>query len=224
MNGTNKHRRAFIFTGGKGFTPEKMTLIPQGDDLIIAADSGCTSLMEFCNKVKKISPHIVLGDMDSFDKKTSLESFPDAEFLSFPPEKDDTDTALAVDTALERGCNSIVMVCGLGGRLDHTMAIVYLLEYIRSCGADAVVTDGKNMAYLASHSNTVKCGGRKYISLIPLDSKIYGVRMEGGFYYPLDVPYLERCRFLSISNELRGNTDGIITVEKGAALIVETGD
>ena len=198
MNGTEKkYHRAFIFTGGVGFCPEKMTLIPDDDDLVIAADSGCSALLQFCERVKKISPHIVLGDMDSFDKKESLENFPNAEFLSFPPEKDDTDTALAVDTALEHGCLEIILVCGLGGRLDHTLAIVYLLEHIRARGAEAFVTDGKNLAYLAKRQNVVKHGGRKYVSLIPLDKTLHGVKMDG-FYYPLDAATLERSRFLSI--------------------------
>ena len=66
--------RAFIFTGGKAFCAEKMTDIPKDCDLVIAADSGCETLQQFSEKVKKISPDIILGDMDSC-KNFSMYSF-----------------------------------------------------------------------------------------------------------------------------------------------------
>ncbi len=190
MNGIELERfkekkpcRAFVFTGGKAFCAEKMTDVPCDDDLIIAADSGCDTLRIFSEKIKNVSPDIILGDMDSYSQD-KLSLFPDALFMPFPPEKDDTDTGLAVDTALSFGCAEIIIVGGLGGRLDHTLANVFLLEHIRCSGARGVITDGKNRAYLAEKENVFKLSERKYLSLIPLDDKLSSVEMDDRFKYP----------------------------------------
>lgn len=228
MNGIELERfaekkpcRAFIFTGGKAFCAEKMTDIPKDCDLVIAADSGCETLQQFSEKVKKLSPDIILGDMDSY-KNFSMSDYPDAVFLPFPPEKDDTDTGLAVDVAKSFGCSEIIIAGGLGGRLDHTLANVFLLEDIRNSGARGIITDGKNRAYLAEKENFFSASGRKYLSIIPLDDIIEGVTMDG-FKYPYSAATMHRNRFVTISNEVQ--RDGAkVTVERGSALIVESGD
>lgn len=221
MNGTET-RRAFVFMGGKNFSPEHMTDIPEDNDLIVAADSGCFALSLFCEKVKKISPDIILGDMDSFDLSESRMMFPDSRFITLPAKKDKTDTALAVDVALDNGCKTIFIAGGVGGRLDHTLAVVYLLEYIREKGADGILTDGKNRVYLAKEENLIR-NKRKYVSLIPLDKTIYGVGMDENFEYPYKAEQLERSNFPTISNELTSDS-GYIYVKSGSALIIETED
>lgn len=208
--------------GGKSFFPEKMTDIPSQNDIIIAADSGCKALSLFCEKVKKISPDIIVGDMDSYAIEESKSIFPDAEYITVPARKDSTDTALAVDTAIAHGCGEIVIAGGLGGRLDHTLAVVFLLEYIKDRGAYAILTDGKNRAYLAKKENPIT-RGRKYISLIPLDREIFDVRMDNSFSYPYKADTLERMQFPTISNELCSEK-GTIFVGSGNALIIETED
>ena len=211
--------RAFIFTGGKGFCAEKMTDIPEACDLIIAADSGCLTLAEFSSSVKKTDPDIILGDMDSYSKD-EIEKF-DSTFLPFPPEKDDTDTAIAVDVALSFGCREIIIAGGLGGRLDHTLANVFLLENIKKRGARGIITDGKNRAYLAEKENFFNNGTRKYLSLIPLDEEISDICMDG-FKYPFKASKLLRQRFVTVSNEIEKQAK--ITLGSGLALIVESGD
>lgn len=220
--GEKKPKRAFIFTGGKDFCPEKMTDLPEKDDVVIAADSGCSLIAKFSKAHFDISPDIILGDMDSYKGESTEKLFPDAVFAQFPPEKDDTDTALAVSVALEMGCGEIIIAGGLGGRLDHTLANVYILEYIKENGADAVITDGKNRAYLAKNKNIISTA-RKYVSLIPLDDVVYGIYMDEGFKYPFSAEKLCRKRFVTVSNELVKES-ATLTLEKGLALIVESGD
>lgn len=220
--------RAFVFTGGKDFCPEKMTDIPCEGDLVIAADSGCKSVMAFSSAVKETVPDIIVGDMDSYDIKNLAASFPDSEFFPFPPEKDYTDTALAVSVALECGCREIVIAGGLGGRLDHTFANVFLLEHIRSMGARCVITDGKNRAYLAENENILEsCAdeakNRKYVSLIPFDGEVYDVIMDENFKYPYTAKSIERRLFVTVSNEIIKYPAKII-VGGGTALIAECGE
>lgn len=220
--------RAFIFTGGKNFSPQKMTDIPDGKDLVIAADSGCEAVLAFSSAVCKTVPDIIVGDMDSYDVKKLGTAFPDSNFLPFPPEKDYTDTALAVSVALECGCREIIIAGGLGGRLDHTFANVFLLEHIRAKGAKGIITDGKNRAYIAESENifypcTDESKRRKYISLIPLDAGVRNIVMDENFKYPYMTELLERRLFVTVSNEII-RYPATIKIGSGTALIAECGE
>lgn len=218
MNGT---RKCVIFTGGVQFYPEKTDIPVNYGDLVIAADSGCANLLSYCKSVKKVSPDIILGDMDSYDGDIKKD-FPDAIFFSFPPEKDDTDTSLAVKHAISKGCDDIVIFGGLGGRLDHTLANVFLLEYIRDKGATGMLSDGKNTAFLAKNKNYLDRGSKKYVSVIPLDCNVASVTMRG-FKYDISKERLERGFFVTVSNEIVSQK-AIIEVDGGCALIVLSED
>ena len=105
--------RAFIYTGGAVF-PDNITEHPKGDDLCIAADSGFHNAKKCGDRVD-----ILVGDLDSIgsyklDKKTEL--------LQVPAEKDVTDTQLAVETAIERGANELVII---GPVVDHACYLDY---------------------------------------------------------------------------------------------------
>lgn len=215
-----KKSRCFLFVGGRDFSPEYLTDLPTEDDYVIAADSGCETLEKLKTRLPDLCPNLILGDMDSFDKSRLPSLFPHVPFHAFPPEKDDTDSALAVDTALSLGYRKLYLIGGLGGRLDHTLNNVFLLEDIRKKGAECVLTDGKNRAYLAEEKNEIVKNGRKYVSLIPLDEIVYDVEMRG-FFYPFKTEKLLRRRFVTVSNELTGDR-GEISVGSGTALIVET--
>ena len=68
------------------------------------------------------------------------ENFPNIR--RSPVEKDDTDTMLAVKTALEQGCDEVYLYGGTGGkRLDHTLANLQSLLYLRRRGARGYMYD-----------------------------------------------------------------------------------
>ena len=104
--------KAFIYTGGNVWK-ENITERPKDGDLVIAADSGLLNARKF-----GVEPHILLGDFDSLGEPKDLTK--DTELIRVPTEKDDTETQLAVNTALERGATEIVIIGGLdGGGLRH---------------------------------------------------------------------------------------------------------
>ena len=199
--------RCIIVSGGTlGPVPAR-----EDGDLVIACDRGYA----YCERLG-VRPDIFVGDFDSFSGAVA----PGVTVERLKPEKDDTDSALAVDTALSLGYRKLYLIGGLGGRLDHTLNNVFLLEDIRKKGAECVLTDGKNRAYLAEEKNEIVKNGRKYVSLIPLDEIVYDVEMRG-FFYPFKTEKLLRRRFVTVSNELTGDR-GEISVGSGTALIVET--
>ena len=204
--------RAFIYTGGAVF-PDNITEHPKGDDLCIAADSGFHTAKKCGDRVD-----VLVGDLDSIgsyklDKKTEL--------LQGPAEKDVTDTQLAVETAIERGATELVIIGGFGGRADHMMSNLAILEDLSNRGIYAVMLDGQNRArFLRSTSTLIPRSGYQYVSLLAVDPVVKGVSVEG-CKYPLKKAKLTRSFQYAVSNEILGNC-ALISVRKGAIYVIES--
>lgn len=206
--------KAFIYTGGK-IDPSNITEHPKGDDLIIAADGGYRNA-----KAMGVTVQILLGDFDSLDQK---ELPHEVEQLKVPAEKDFTDTQLAVETALRKGADEIVLIGGLSGRLDHTLSNLGILEDLASKGIHARITDGQNRAtYIDSTSTLVARSGYRYLSLLCLSERAKGVSIEG-CKYPLKNATLTRSFQYAVSNEITGNC-ALVSVRKGGIYVIESKD
>lgn len=100
-------------------------ITPADYGCIIAVDHGydhCAAL--------GLHADILMGDLDS------VEAVPPAQgsalqIIPFAPEKDDTDLRLAAQHALRLGASSIDIICAGGGRLDHFMGNLSLLEFLQ---------------------------------------------------------------------------------------------
>ena len=221
---------AYIFTGGKLAvgSMDELGLHMSEADLIIAADSGYNNASRL-----GVRPGLLLGDLDSIDrKKLAPDELEHIEKIIVPAIKDDTDTQLAVDTAISRGADEIYIIGGLGGRLDHTLSSVFLLEYIADRGADAVMTDGQSrVRVMKTDGEPVTFmipktfdgeNGFKYLSIVSLTDECEGVRISGVFY-PLDGVTLERRYSYAVSNEITSD-HAEITLERGTMLVIESRD
>lgn len=204
--------KAFIYTGGN-IDPANITEHPKGDDLCIAADSGYHNAVALGEQVQ-----LLLGDFDSIGQTKIPDKI---EKLKVPAEKDFTDTQLAVETALGRGAEEIVIIGGLDGRLDHTLSNLSILEDLQKKKIHAVITDGRNrVRFLSSTSTLIARSGFRYLSLICLSEKAKGVSIEG-CKYPLTNATLNRGFQYAVSNELTGNC-ALVSVRKGDLYIIES--
>ena len=187
---------------------------PTDSDLVIAADGGYMNALALGEKV-----HILLGDFDSFTQK-----LPEGvEVLRVPAEKDFTDTQLAVNTAIEKGADEIMIIGGLCGRLDHTLSNLSILDDLGAHKIHAVITDGRNrVRYLNSTSTLIAKSGYKYVSILAISKRLKGVSVEG-CKYPLSNATLTRSYQYAVSNEITGNC-ALISVRKGECYIVESKD
>lgn len=206
--------KAFIFTGGS-IDATAIALRPKTEDLTIAADAGLLTA-----KSLGIKPQILIGDFDSL-------GIPDPkcadEIIQLPPEKDDTDTQLAVKTALERGAEEIVIIGGLSGRLDHTLSNLAILEDLYTRHVRAYITDGQNrVRFLRNDGVILPRDGFRYLSLIAADPTVKGVSVDG-CKYPLKKATLSRTNQYAVSNEILGNC-ALIEIRRGGVWIVESND
>ena len=161
--------KSYIFIGGDVDKSALETAIPE-NALIIAADSGYDNakLLGYAERCDYI-----VGDFDSTKEKAFCSR---AKIVRVPAEKDETDTQLALDIAIENGADDISIVGGLTGRLDHTLSNVYLLEYLASLGIYATICDGKNrVRYLKERSSLlIPKSDYKYFGLVPADKDVKG--------------------------------------------------
>lgn len=220
-------RRALIFAGGSlDVSGAQMELLKGPWDSIICADSGARHA-----RALGLTPHLLVGDLDSM-APSDREWFAQVPVLRFPSDKDQTDTHLAVDLALEKGATYIVIAGGLGGRLDHTLANAHLLsvidEAIKAKGYDhgaadgikGVVTDGRQSVYLLTHRLTLTLRGRpdEVLSIVPLCDVLEGLTLEG-VRWELRDKYVRFGQTLTISNEFTQD-EARLSVRKGKALVI----
>lgn len=206
--------KAFIYTGGR-LDKEYVTEHPKGDDLVIAADSGYRNAISLGE-----SPSVLLGDFDSLGDLNIPEN---VERMKVPAEKDFTDTQLAVDTAIRRGADEIVIIGGLDGRLDHTLSNLAILEDLNKRKIHASITNGYNrVRYINSTSTLIARSGFKYLSLICISERAKGVSVEG-CKYPLKNATLNRDFQYAVSNEIVGNC-ALISVRRGGLYVIESRD
>lgn len=199
--------RCFIFAAG---TFHGLRERPVPGDYIIAADAGYKTCLRL-----HITPDLLLGDFDSMEAPAD---FPNIH--RSPVEKDDTDTMLAVKTALDRGCDAVYIYGGTGGkRLDHTLANLQTLLYLRRHGAQGWLYDDDFVwTALENESLTIqKTVEWGLFSAFCLGDKAEGID-ETGFQYPLENATLTPGFPLGVSNHIL-EPEATVTVRKGALLV-----
>ena len=217
-----KMKRCLIVTGGTiDIAFAKDLLSQRSYDYVIAADAGLEVLRPL-----HISPNAVVGDLDTVDKKV-LEEYqnqPDIEFEIHKPEKDETDTELALLTAARQGCEAVDILGALGGRMDHAIGNIQLMYQFFCQGMEVNIYDARNRLYLLGGHKVFhreKVYG-KYISFLPMTETVEGLTLRG-FKYPLQRRTIGLGTSLCISNELK-REEGILELERGVLLCVEAHD
>ncbi len=173
---------------------------------VYAADAGYRYALDF-----QLNPKLIFGDFDSMDK-------PRAEnLLVYPCEKDQTDSELALDLALEHGYRKVCFVAPFGGRLDHTLANLNLLKKAKKNQVDLKLYDGENLVFLLEVGVHLLEAKYRYISFIATEPQTV-ISLEG-FKYPLSHKKMPMDTTLGISNEPTADTP-IVTVHSGAVLCI----
>ncbi len=182
------------------------------EDLIIAADAGLKNTEKF-----NIVPDYIVGDFDS------LELTPKgANVIKHPVEKDETDTILAVNIALEKGYGNFIIYGCLGGRLDQTVASIQTAAYIAEKGGTAVFIDDETHLTVIKNSKIQFTDNNKgIISVFACSGTASGVS-EHNLFYELNNVDLTPDYPLGVSNEFIGK-NAIISVNDGKLCVIWNG-
>lgn len=182
------------------------------DDFIICADGGRLN----CEKAG-LTPDWYVGDGDSGGWGDGLPS------MNLPTEKDFTDSEAAVHQALRMGYHSLILCACTGGRQDHHLANLFLLEAVHQMGAEAVILDEKNeIRYLVPGSYIIENQPEYYyMGLIPLDRELKGVTLRNVKYEVTNLTF-KRWETLGVSNEILPGKAAEVSFQEGSALLIRS--
>lgn len=192
-------------------------------DTVIAVDGGLT----YCSLLN-IEPDIIIGDFDSLDEdlieavRIIEETCPD-KILRLKPEKDDTDMLAALKWGLARGHTIFQIYGGLGGRLDHCLANIQCLLYLKRQGAEGYLfeEDGMVCAAMAADKEDVKQFRPTMTGILSLFSlEKESVVSISNMKYPLSHFQVTNDFPIGISNEFLPGESGCITVHSGAVALL----
>lgn len=187
------------------------------DALIVAADGGAHIAAHF-----GLRPHIIVGDMDSVapEHLTALEA-DGVETVRAPAAKDETDLELALTLAAARGADPIIVIGSVGGRLDQTLANVYLLALPALDGRTVRMAAGREeVALLRPGTHVVHGAAGDTVSLLPIGGTADGVRTEH-LAYPLHGETLYFGPARGVSNVMLG-AQATVALERGYLLLIHT--
>lgn len=180
------------------------------EDYVICADGGYDLAV-----AEDITPSIVLGDFDSAQKDIPKG----IEIVTVPIKKDVTDTALCLDHAIEKGFQHVMIIGGMGGRLDHTIANIQNIFAYTHRGLSIIMVDETNIVIALINSNTIIPDQPGYkLSLFAHSESCSGVTVSG-VEYPLKDHTLTSHFPLGVSNEFI-EEDVFLEVKDGELLVV----
>lgn len=198
-------------------------------DYCIAADSG----LVMADKLG-LTVDLLLGDYDSVDKIIFEKYNGNTKTITYPCEKDYTDTHLALKKAIEKikklqdtskdsTEDEIAIIGATGTRYDHAFTNIFVLDESLEAGIRCAIYDKNNKIYLADKSFEIRKDKQfgDYLSFAPMTPEA-GLSLSG-VKYPLDRYTLRQGESICQSNEI---TEMIAKVEifTGKLVVFETRD
>ncbi len=181
----------------------------ENSDTILCADGGANYAFQM-----GIIPDSVIGDLDSVRPEVrKYYTAQGVEFIQYPVHKDRTDLQLTMDLARERGADQIVVLGGLGKRLDHTLHSLYAGIALVRQGIRVSHFTPECWVYLVGNEQVIEGTAGDIVSLIALTDRVEGAGVDG-FEYSLKDPVLQSDIPYAVSNVLTG-ARGVIGLQTG---------
>jgi thiamine pyrophosphokinase len=195
--------------GGNAPTREKLVPWLGKEPVVVAADSGLDTAHTL-----GLDPALIVGDMDSISDRALLDRYPRDRVREAAPDKDETDTELALQALAELGARRTMIVGGGGGRLDHVLAILAIFE--RTPHPVAWLTDRDEVVAVEEQLSVYAADGAT-ISFFPIGNA--PCRMSStGLKWPLDELSWRRGDH-GLSNKIVEDT-ATVRMKRGRLLMV----
>ena len=199
----------------KNYTKTKDIIVEEKYDYIIGGDGGCNHLFKM-----NILPNYIIGDLDSINK--DLISYYENKNIilkKYPSHKDATDGEMCVHLAKELKASSIDFIAALGGRIDHTLANIGLLNYAKDMDIiPRIITDEEEIYIIRNEEKVISGKKGDTISIVAIEKDARGVTLKD-LEYPLNNAKLGHLSSLGISNVMLKD-ECRIKIEDGCALII----
>lgn len=188
-------------------------------DVVICCDAGVDHA-----KALNITPDYIMGDFDSATH-SCLEYFKNigVPIKTFPSKKDETDMELGIDFAIDNlKADEVVILGGIGVRLDHTIANCHLLYRCLKKRIKACLVNENNYIFIFEKHCYVYGEKGDLMSLLPFSEKLEGITLKG-FEYPLDNANMEIDSPRGVSNVMLSSI-GEIFIKDGIGIVIKSKD
>lgn len=205
-----------MFAGGPTPAASALAALPL-DARAIAADQGAEHAL-----AAGVRLELAVGDFDSLSPATLQElERAGVRIERHPAAKDATDLELALEAALALRPERILVVGGVGGRLDHLLGELSLLasDAFADVEVDALLGDAAVAVVRGARTLTGRIG--ELVSLLPVHGPAVGVVSEG-LEYPLRGETLEPGSTRGVSNVFSAR-EARVVLERGVLLAVRPG-
>jgi len=205
-----------IFTNGAADDLDFFAQVVEDADYVICCDGGARYAAEL-----GITPNLIVGDFDSIDTVTwSNFKSKNVTFAEFPTDKDSTDLELALELALKRSPDEIVILGGYGNRMDHFLGNIQILVMAAKADVKASLLSSSTKVLVIDKFAEIPRDNYDYISLMPLEAEVSGITTTG-LKYPLCSDTLRIGTTIGFSNEFVDYV-AAIAVENGLLLAICT--
>jgi len=155
--------------------PSERLMAQVAGSRVIAADGGMRHAQTL-----GLQAELWVGDFDSASPELQ-QAYAQVPRAEYPAAKDFTDGELAVEAALARGAEQLVLVGAMGGQTDQTLAHLLLGLRLAQKGTATLLTSGREEAYpLLPGRLRLDLPRHSKLSLLPLGGfsglSIQGVR------------------------------------------------
>lgn len=183
------------------------------DAIVIAADGGALHAQAL-----GVIPHILIGDMDSLGKeKAEALAQQGVRVITFPTDKNETDTHLAIEYAVSLGAKQITVLGGMGTRMDHTLGNLFLIFNAAFKDVTIIFKDERQEISLLKNNTTIQGQQGETFSLITLNT-IKGLNITGA-KFPLINADVNFGSSLTLSNEFH-DENVVISWSEGEKILL----
>lgn len=198
----------------------KDILVDRADADWIGIDRGALILLE-----AGITPQFAVGDFDSITQEERSFIEQQIEINPYNSEKNDTDLALGIDQAVQSGYKEIHVFGATGGRLDHFLGALQILEkpeYVENGIVIKLIDQSNEVQFLNRGLYHIEVNDLyPYISFIPV---MYPTVITLKYFkYNLYKETLKQGSTLTISNEIN-SSHGEVELIKGNVLMIRSRD
>lgn len=184
---------------------------------IVCADGASNNIYAM-----EITPNLLVGDFDSIDSDIfSFYKNKGVEILKFPPEKDYTDSQLALYELIERGYEEIHIYGSFGSRIDHTLGNIGLIyDGFEKNVSIILIDENTKIVGIKEGLNIINYESDKIFSILAFFGNIEGISIKNAKYTLENFDF--RCGLpRGISNEFL-NKDVEITIKSGKGICIIT--
>lgn len=207
--------RIILFANGELPYPDQARRLIQPDDVILCADGGARHALDL-----GLAPHRVIGDFDSLNSTDLLRLTREgAELESYPRDKDYTDLELALRAARGLAPEEVILLGALGGRLDQTLANIFLLAHPDYADLPVTLVNGPERAWVVRDALAVRGKPGDTLSVIPLTPDVTGLTYHDGLRWTLTDATLPFGSSRGVSNELTAE-EARLSLKTGVVLVI----